>query len=141
MRDFSEYCYQSTLERELALDLCRLWALAERADEQRAELLAQLNAALGGLVAEQLEACRQALRRMRREQELAGDAARPAPAAAASSGPTNVQGSDTAVGDGDTEAETALAALPWDENVTDLQFGSLQERLAELGFGATTIPT
>lgn len=136
VRDFSEYRYQSTLQRELAVALCKLWSLA--AEVQKLE---ELQAGLSELDDEHREACRQALKLMKREQALVSDAARP-PAAPSSSGPADADSkrARSAAGgeddkDEEEEVEAALAALPWDEGVQNLQLESLQTSLAQIGFG------
>lgn len=57
MRDFTEYRYKSTLERELGLTVCRLWSLP--AEAAAAEALASAIASLSPAL---LDALRQALR-------------------------------------------------------------------------------
>lgn len=138
MRDFTEYRYKSTLERELGLAVCRLWSLA--AQEGASPLL---DRALDGLEAAQLESLRQALRLVRREQVMDTplvDGGETGTAAKSGGGDDEKAGGGSGgglVGEGEAEAEaeTALATLPWDEGPSRWQLDDLEAQLARRGYG------
>ena len=128
VRDFTEYRYKSTLERELSLAVCRLWNLA--AAEGASDVLGK---ALDGLDPALLEALRQALRLVRREQAMdapMGEAEVGAQSPSAAGGRAL-----TGEGEAETDAEAALATLPWDEGASSWQLEDLEAQLTNLGFG------